>query len=133
MAGRIGGEKNRNSGQWTEARFKSFIRSALRGATRRWGPIQEVKKAARRDRGIYECNVCKEHVPLKVDRKNNVHVDHIHPAVDPSKGFVSWDSLIERMFCEEEGLQVLCTECHDAKTNLEKAEAKERREREKNK
>jgi 5-methylcytosine-specific restriction endonuclease McrA len=27
---------------------------------------------------------------------------------------------VERLFCEQDNLQVLCTECHDKKTKLEK-------------
>jgi hypothetical protein len=46
-------------------------------------------------------------------------VDHIEPIV-PVTGWESWDSYIERMFCEKEGLQILCEECHDVKTRAEK-------------
>lgn len=53
-------------------------------------------------------------------------IDHIDPVVDPKKGFTSWDDLIERLFCEKEGLQLLCPECHEEKT------ADERQERKKN-
>ena len=64
-------------------------------------------------------------------RVKNVHVDHIEPIVDPSVGFVSYDVLIERMFCEAPNLQVLCSECHTIKTDNEKALAKARRAKEK--
>ena len=133
MAGRIGGPKTRNGNQWTEARFRSFIRSQLRAATMRWGPIAECLKTARVGRGEYLCAGCKETVPatIKVNgrRTKNVHVDHILPIVDPDVGFVSYDELIERMFVEKDNLQVLCSECHTEKTNLEKARAKARRTR----
>jgi len=39
-------------------------------------------------------------------------VDHIEPV-----GSGSWDGIIERMFCEADGLMVLCKECHKAKGN----------------
>lgn len=135
MAGRIGGEKTRNSGQWTEARYRSFIKGGLRQISMRWGPINEAKKKANLRRGIYLCAGCNEEIPtsIRVDgkRKNNIHVDHIKPIVDPTKGWESWDDTIERMFCETDNLQVLCTECHDVKSNEEKAQAKLRREQEK--
>jgi 5-methylcytosine-specific restriction endonuclease McrA len=135
MGGRIGGPKTRNGNQWTEARFRSFIRSQLRAATMRWGPIASCLKNSRRERGFYLCAGCGETVPAttKINgrRVKNVHVDHINPIVDPKIGFVSYDVLIERMFCEADNLQVLCSNCHDAKTDLEKAEAKARRLKEK--
>lgn len=131
MAGRIGGPKVRNGNTWTEARYRSFITSALRGATRRWGPISDVLKKARTSRGFYRCNGCGEEVPAskKVNgrRVKNIHVDHINPAVDPREGFVSWDKFIARLFCEAEDLQALCEDCHKIKTDEEKAIAKARR------
>lgn len=131
MAGRTGGPKTRCSGQWTEARFNSFIKSNLRSATRKWAPIQEIAREARRGRGMYECAHCGEVKPkteiLDGKRVNNCNVDHIEPIIDPSVGFVSWDDTIERMFVEKEGLQVLCYLCHTVKSNEEKAIAKERR------
>lgn len=135
MAGRIGGPKTRNNNTWTEARFRSFIRSQLRAATMRWGPIADSLKTARTGRGEYLCAQCQQIVPasIKVNgrRTKNVHVDHINPIIDPDVGFTTYDDLIERMFCEANNLQVLCTECHDIKTNDEKARAKARRLKEK--
>jgi 5-methylcytosine-specific restriction endonuclease McrA len=135
VAGRTGGPKTRCSGQWTEARYLGFIKSGLRQTSMRWAPIQEVKKEANIRRGIYRCAGCKEEIPssLKVgrERKNNVHVDHIEPIINPATGWISWDDTISRMFCEKDNLQVLCTICHDEKTNKEKAIAKSRREQEK--
>lgn len=133
MGGRIGGPKTRNNNQWTEARFRSFIRSQLRAATMRWGPIGDCLKQARTGRGLYLCASCEQTVPAttKVGRRRvkNVHVDHIEPITNPDVGFTTWDELIERMFCEEDNLQVLCTECHTKKTDEEKARAAARRKR----
>jgi len=131
---RPSGPKSRCSGQWTEARFNSFIKSALRQASRRWAPIQQAKTNARVSRGLYECAHCKGHVPPTIrngsKRDKNVFVDHIHPIIDPAKGFTTWDECIERMFCELDGLQVLCKDCHDTKTNEEKQIAKQRKQNE---
>ena len=133
MAGRIGGPKTRNGKTWTEARFRSFIKSNLRRTTMRWGPIADCLKNARVNRGTYLCSGCSQEVPasIKLDGKRikNVHVDHIIPIVDPEVGFQGWDVMIDRMFCEAENLQCLCDECHTIKTNQEKAIAKERRDR----
>jgi len=90
----------------------------------RWPPKSVAKKAAWRARGIYLCagyETRAHKVPLTVNRKNNVFVDHIEPIIDPATGFVSWDETIARMFCESHKLQVLCKECHDRKTKDEKA------------
>lgn len=117
-------DKTRNSNQWTEARYRSFITTALRRASLRWGPKNEVKKQARVRKGVYICNSCKQEVTYtKVDkdkRVKNVFVDHIKPVVDPVKGFTTWDEFIERLFCEVDNLQLLCKDCHDEKTKEEK-------------
>lgn len=135
MVGRIGGPKTRNGNQWTEARFKSFIRSQLRAATMRWGPIATCIKTARTGRGEYLCAGCKQIVPASIKigskRVKNIHVDHIIPITDPEVGFTTWDELIDRMFCEADNLQLLCYDCHTKKTDEEKAIAKSRRAREK--
>lgn len=102
----------------------------------RWPPKHEVKKKARVERGKYLCNGCKQIVPtsIKVDGKrvNNIHVDHIDPVIDPHVGFEDWDTVIQRLFCEEEGLQVLCASCHKEVTAEERRIAKERKQQEKN-
>lgn len=133
--GRPSGPKTRCNGQWTEARYRSFITSLLRSGTKRWAPINEVKKQARVKRGFYLCACCGELVPntIKEGRKRvqNIFVDHVDPIVDPEVGFVSWDTMIERMYCEAENLQLLCKACHDNKSAEERAIAVERRRKEK--
>ena len=129
MAGRKGGPKTRCGGQWTEAKFTSFIKGNLRSATRKWAPIQTCKKEARTRRGFYHCSGCGQEVPASTKeegsrrRNNNIHVDHIVPII-PLTGWVSWDSCIENMFCEIENLQVLCTACHKAVTAEENEQRK---------
>lgn len=133
---KVSGPLTRCGGRWTEARFHSFIKSLLRSGTRRWAPIQDVKRKAKQARNEYKCANCGDIGPATIkvngERVNNAIVDHINPIVDPEVGFVDWDSTIERMYCEEENLQLLCHKCHEEKTNEERATAKARREREKN-
>tara|TARA_R110000824_G_scaffold52818_1_gene146640 strand:+ start:10 stop:378 length:369 start_codon:yes stop_codon:yes gene_type:complete len=112
--------KTRNSNTWTEAKFNGFIKSLLRKGTMRWGPINVVKKSAWVERGKYLCAGCDQVVPLTVDKKKNVFVDHIEPVVDPAVGFKDWDTYIGRMFCEQVNLQVLCKACHDVKSSEER-------------
>lgn len=132
---RPAGKKTRCSGQWTEARFNSFIKSLLRRGSQRWAPISETLKEARVSRGVYECADCKSHVPPTVKdgrkRVKNVVVDHIEPIINPETGFTSWDDCIDKMFCEKENLQVLCKECHDIKSMAERKLAAETRKRNK--
>lgn len=134
---RPSGPKTRCSGQWTEAKFTSFIKNNLRRATIKWAPIQEVLKEARTRRGFYMCASCDQEVTASIKNDNgkrvkNAIVDHIEPIIDPAVGFTTWDDCINRMFCEKENLQVVCHECHQEKSNNEKAIAKARREKEKN-
>ena len=128
---RPSGEKNRCGGRWTEAKLKSFIKNQLRSATRKWAPISDCLSSARVKRGFYECADCKEHVPNTVKeggkRVKNIFVDHIEPIV-PVTGWVSWDSCIERMFCEISNLQLLCKACHDRKSKEETGQRKAHRD-----
>lgn len=133
---RPSGPKIRCGGRWTEARFNSFIKGALRGATRKWAPIQDCLKNARTRRGYYLCAECKQEVTATIKvgnkRKKNAIVDHIVPIVDPAVGFTNWHDCVERMFCEEDNLQVMCLDCHLVKCQEEKDIEKARRAGEKN-
>ena len=128
---RPSGEKTRCGGRWTEAKLKSFIKNQLRSATRKWAPISDCLSSARVKRGFYECADCKEHVPNTVKeggkRVKNIFVDHVEPIV-PVTGWVSWDSCIERMFCEISNLQLLCKACHDRKSKEETGQRKAHRD-----
>lgn len=116
---RPSGPKNRCGGRWTQARFNSFIKNQLRSATRKWAPITDCKRNAWVSRGIYRCAACKQNVPTTTlvgrKRSSNIFVDHIEPIV-PVTGWESWDSCVERMFAEEDNLQLLCKTCHDTKS-----------------
>jgi len=128
-------EKTRNGGKWTESQYRSFIISMLRKGSTRWGPRNEAKKLARHpiklpnDKGrlVYHsiCAMCDNVVP-----ETTASVDHIDPVVDPSIGFRGFDEYIERMYCELEHFQVLCSPCHDNKTAGERNIATERKRRE---
>jgi 5-methylcytosine-specific restriction endonuclease McrA len=110
--------KNRNSGTFSESQFWQFIRNSLRRRSIVWKPIYSTKEKAKRkytgtnkrQKYEYQCNVCKNWFPGK-----DVAVDHITAVgsltcADDLPGFV------ERLFCEEHGLQCICKPCHDAKT-----------------
>lgn len=111
---------------WSQAKFFGFLRSALRNASSRWPPKYEVAKAARRpykgkDKRIkfeIQCAECKGWFKLK-----NTSVDHIIPAGKLSS-FEDLPGFVERLFCGKEGLQILCSGCHQTKTNKEREDAK---------
>ena len=114
--------KTRNAGTMSESAFWGFIRSALRQKSRWWKPITECKAKARRaytgplkrQKYEYQCNSCKKWYPEK-----QINVDHICPAGSLNSA-QDLPGFVERLFCEVDNLQVLCTECHDRKTQLEK-------------
>jgi len=114
--------KTRNAGTMTESAFWSFIRSALRQKSRWWKPITECKMKARRpykgpnkrQKFEYLCNSCKTWFPDK-----QINVDHIVGAGSLICG-QDLPGFVDRLFCEQDNLQVLCTTCHDHKTKLEK-------------
>lgn len=115
-------ERTRNSKTMTESAFWSFIRSALRQKSRWWKPITECKQKARRpykgpnkrQKFEYQCKSCEQWFP---DKK--VNVDHIVPA-GTLRTAADLPGFVERLFCEIDGLQVLCSTCHDKKTKSEK-------------
>lgn len=134
---RPSGPKTRCNGQWTEARFNTFIRSLLRSGTRKWGPIQQALKEARSRRGYYLCAGCNQEVTATIKdekgkRRKNAIVDHIKPITDPAVGFTNWNDYVENMFCEVDNLQVLCLACHKVKCQEETdiATARKRKEKE---
>ena len=66
-------------------------------------------------RGRYKCATCQQ-----VFAKKDTQVDHIEPAVSVKDGFINWDTYISRMYPDKEGFQILCSQCHDNKTAIEK-------------
>lgn len=100
--------------------------SVLRSGSNKWGPKWVARKAAWRKRGVYECAGYerKPHlIPASIKkgkkRINNVTLDHKVPVIGP-EGFISWDRVVERLFVEANGYQVLCLACHLKKSNDEK-------------
>ena len=118
-------EKPYNHGTMSESAFWGMIRSALRQKSRWWKPISEVKKLAKRtkkDGGRqkfeYQCAMCKGWFKDK-----EVQVDHIEES-GALKGKEDVGDFIVKLFCEVDGLQVLCNKredgvesCHRKKTN----------------
>lgn len=94
---------------------KQFVVASLRRASYRWGARNKALIKARVERGIYRCAMCDS---VARHPKKGIRVDHIHPVV-PITGFDNWDGYIERMFCDEDGFQILCIQHHKEKTAAE--------------
>ena len=119
---RVKTPKTRNAGSMTESAFWSFIRSALRQKSRWWKPITKCKLESRRaykgplkrQKFEYQCANCLQWHPDKL-----INVDHRIPvgALNCSADLAGF---VERLFCEEQNLQCLCSNCHDIKTKKEK-------------
>lgn len=74
-----------------------------------------------------KCPMCKEMTP-----KSYMQVDHIVPIIGLSETLadLSWDTVIDRTWCNNNNLQALCITCHLKKTKEEKkqrTQAKKRR------
>jgi 5-methylcytosine-specific restriction endonuclease McrA len=122
MAKRIIKEKTRNNKTMTESQFWAFIRAALRQKSRFWKPITACKMNNRRKyEGInkrqkyeYQCNKCKHWF-----KDTHIAVDHIVPC-GALNNSADLPGFVDRLFCEMNGLQLLCEECHQLKTNMER-------------
>lgn len=66
------------------------------------------------------CTVCKQMHPLY-----KMAIDHLVPVVpvDSSLEQMTFDELVDRIWCDERNLQAICESCHSEKS---KAETKER-------
>ena len=120
-----------NDGEWTEARFRAFIISALRAYMKRFPPKWKALKAAmvgkkinKRTGRLAEHYLCASCGGFFVAR--DVQVDHIDPVVSPEEGFQDWWTYFNRLYCEADNLQVLCKQCHREKTNAERKERMKR-------
>lgn len=120
----------------TEAMFVTFVKGHLRRASRWWKPISDTIKNARVRKGVYLCNGCKQEVGASIviegKRMKNIFCDHVNPIVDPTTGFSGWDDFVNNLYCECENLQLLCKECHDAKTKEERMIATQSKKDKKN-
>lgn len=121
-----------------DSKFKNRIISALRKLSYIWKPVQDVKKRAKKAPATYECESCHywcyegsseknfdkltEEFPSQKFKMEKANVDHKNPVRSVEEGFVDWNTFIERMFCDEDNLKLLCKTCHKEKTKLETKE-----------
>ncbi len=96
---------------------KPYIFAGLR-KTWRWHPARSKALRAAMLPGtlikdaMYKCAACSS-----AYAKKDVQVDHIDPVIDPTTGFVDWNTYIRRLlYVTVEMLQVMCKCCHKQKT-----------------
>lgn len=107
--------KTRNMGTMTEYGFWSWIRSALRKKSMSWKPIGAAREKAKiaytgpnkRRQFSYICSVCKGEFAGK-----DVVVHHIDPCGTLTCA-QDLPAFVEKLFCEVDGLAVICGPCHD--------------------
>jgi len=114
--------RTRNGGTMTEAQYHSKIMGALRKAFAWWKPMQDAKKLCRRPsqssnkrlKFEYQCAACQNWFPEAETRIDHIvscgtlrHVDDVAQYI---KNLTSEDPA---------GYQILCTCCHQIKTNAE--------------
>lgn len=116
--------------EWSQAKFFSFIRSALRAKQIRWAPRNLCKQKAKRiyigdnprQKYEYQCNHCKEWFPDKmVELNHKVECGSL-------KDFDDLPGFVERMFCGEDGYEVTCKKCHLEETSRQREENKKNKE-----
>lgn len=111
--------RTRAGGEWTEAAFWGWLRSGLRQMSRRWPPlVRQAINAVRRPnqsgnkrlKWEFQCADCKGWFPRK-----EVEVDHVEPC-GSLRSLQDIAGFVERLFCEPDGLRVLCEGCHAIRT-----------------
>lgn len=104
------GERNRKNKYLNR---KGFLRNQIRKIFHKWPPYYEIIKEAHIARGQYLC-AGYEREPHIVGYKD-YNVDHIEPIGE----LISWDTWLDRLFCDKTNLQLLCIDCHKLKSKKE--------------
>ena len=118
----------------------------MRKLTKQWSPILKAKRKTRIGPELHLCPLCDQKVytgkrsieVIQIDHPDAIlgkmDVDHRMPIIpiEESGQAKDWNSIISRMFCEEDNLQSICSTCHKAKSAAERGDrAKVRRDNKK--
>lgn len=114
--------RTRAGGEFSEARFWSFLRSGLRQMSRRWPPLVRLiwlehrrpnQSANLRLKWEFQCAGC-----VGWFKRKGMQADHITPCGT----LKTWGDLpifTQRLLCEASGLRILCADCHTARHDRE--------------
>lgn len=97
-----------------EQELRSFVKNTLRRASLKWKYRSEALKLARKERGLYECAMCKN-----LCKNGQYILDHILPVVPITGSDITIEQWIRGLLVKAEEFQVLCKVCSDAKTAIE--------------
>lgn len=106
---------------------RGMILGCLKRTFSRSGLAQRIRNAkASKEKGPkggrrFVCDHC-----ANTFDSSGINVDHIEPVIPIGVSFVdlTLEEVIDRLWCNEDNLQILCKECHALKS---KAETKERK------
>lgn len=114
-------------------------RNLLKGAVRRVFSRSDIRKKVIEYTIVYYNNTerkrvktwCKCQKCLAYTPKSYMVVDHIIPIIGITETLedLSWDTLINRLWCDQSNLMALCDECHTLKTKEENKLRREHRKR----
>jgi len=108
------------------------VKAKLRFISLRWPGRSEALKRAGKERGLYQCEMCKD-----LFKTNNIILDHIEPVVPLVNDWkymeIDWNIYIPRLFCQPEGFRVLCKACDEAHTAIQDSMRKRLRDIKKDK
>ena len=94
-------------------KLRAIIIAHLRRIGYRNTTYKQNMAAAHRGFGEWECAGCKQ-----LFKRENLHGDHVLACIEPEKGFIDWNTYMERLFLGE--IQPLCKDkCHKEKTAKE--------------
>lgn len=71
------------------------------------------KKGTPVKRVSFKCSICN----TEGLKSKDVEVDHIESVVDTSTGFTTIEEFVNRLFCEQSNLRLICKSCHTIETN----------------
>lgn len=95
-----------------------FARSELRQQVVKESDFKEHSDPSRkRVKNWCLCPICEKPTP-----RSYMQVDHIIPLIpiDKSLEDMSWDDIVNRLWCDKKNLMPICKECHLLKTKEEK-------------
>lgn len=97
-----------------DKKWWSYLRALLRRGWSRYPERYKALASAKIERGRYRCSSCNGSF-----RNKEVSVDHIIPCgqLQCAEDIAPF---IDRMFCSESGLQILCHTCHNIKTQRDR-------------
>jgi 5-methylcytosine-specific restriction endonuclease McrA len=107
-------KKQKKKASKSEFQLVNWLRQKLRRISYQYPARKEAIRNARVERGRYKCAVCE-----RVFKNGEFQLDHIHPVDDPHTGFTDWNNYIARLFVDVDGWQILCTNCHNTKSEFE--------------